>query len=161
GAPALHNIMSNAVISQQIVMNNEADVRGLDLGAVPTGEGVDVHYQSIGQRTLAEGDALALTIGRDKAAYDRIVEWFIPDSRGANGQYLEPGRRGDDEDRAEDTPWDALRFKNPFKFPMTTGPALVVSQGRFNGQRMTKWVNAGEETLLHVTKALSVRTRSV
>jgi hypothetical protein len=162
-APAQHNILSNAAyaISQQVAGNNEPDVRGLHLGAEPTGEGVDLHYQPLGKRTLAEGDTLALTVGRQQATYDRIVEWFIPDSRGPNGQYLEPHQRGDDEDRAQDAPWDALRFKNPFKFPMTTGPALVVAQGRFNGQRMTKWVNAGEETVLHVTKALSVRTRSV
>ena len=56
---------------------------------------------------------------------------------------------------------DAVRFRNPFKFAMTTAPAMITSGGRFNGQRMSYWVNAGEETTLHVTKALSVRTRSV
>ena len=44
---------------------------------------------------------------------------------------------------------------------MTTGPATVVSGGQFNGQRTSYWVNAGEETVLRVGKALSVRTRSV
>jgi hypothetical protein len=44
---------------------------------------------------------------------------------------------------------------------MTTAPATVVSGNRFNGQRLSYWVNPGEETTLHVTKALSVRTRSV
>ena len=56
---------------------------------------------------------------------------------------------------------DALKFKNPLAFPMTTGPATVVSGGQFNGQRTSYWVNAGEETVLRVGKALSVRTRSV
>jgi hypothetical protein len=61
----------------------------------------------------------------------------------------------------EDEPWDALRFKNPLKFPMTTGPATVVADGKFNGQRTSFWVNSGEETVLRVDKALSVRTRSL
>ena len=71
------------------------------------------------------------------------------------------GRGGADPDGQQDAPWDALRFKNPLSFPMTTGPAMVVANGRFNGQRMATWVNAGEETTLRVTKALSVRTRAV
>ena len=36
---------------------------------------------------------------------------------------------------------------------MTTGPAMVVADGRFNGQRTSFWVNAGEETLLRINKA--------
>jgi hypothetical protein len=43
---------------------------------------------------------------------------------------------------------------------MTTGPATVTANGHFNGQRMSYWVNAGEETILRVEKALSVRTRA-
>jgi hypothetical protein len=44
---------------------------------------------------------------------------------------------------------------------MTTGPAMVVANGRFYGERTSYWTNAGEELVVHVTKALSVRTRSV
>ena len=38
---------------------------------------------------------------------------------------------------------------------------MVVSNGQFNGQRMTYWVNTGEKTTLHITKALSLRTHHV
>ena len=48
----------------------------------------------------------------------------------------------------------------PYKFAMTTGPAMVIADGKFNGQRTSYWTNAGEETVLRVDKALSVRTRS-
>jgi hypothetical protein len=44
---------------------------------------------------------------------------------------------------------------------MTTAPAMIVEKGRFNGQRTTTWVNSGEQTTLHITKALSLRTSSV
>lgn len=156
-----HMILSNAaVVRQQArVMDNEP-AAGLDLSATPAGEGVDVHYQSIGPRTLAEGDSLSLTVARGKADYERIVEWLVPDNRDADGNPIRRGR-GEESEDYDDSPWDALRFRNPLPFPMTTAPALVVSGGRFNGQQLSTWANTGEETVLHVTRALSVRTRHV
>jgi hypothetical protein len=147
------------VISQQLAVAPGSPL-GLDLSATPSGEGVDLHYQAIGKRKLAEGESLALTTARGKATYERIVEWLVPDTRDADGAFV-GRRRGEDPDGYEGAAWDALRFKNPLEFPMTTAPAMVVAKGRFNGQRLSTWVNAGEETILHVTKALSVRTRSI
>jgi hypothetical protein len=149
-------LAGNSVLAQQVA--NPVAPGGLDLSATPTGEGVDLHYQSLGKRTLDVGESLSLKVAKGKAAYERIVEWLVPDTRNEHGQYA--GRRGGDDDEESDGAWDALRFKNPLPFPMTTGPAMVVANDRFNGQRASYWVNAGEETTLHVNKALSIRTRS-
>ena len=146
------DVLSNSIVSQNPVAFNYRGAATLAIGATPVGEGVDLHYQSIGKRSLAEGESLALTVAKGKAEYERIVEWLVPDTRNAYGQ---PERRDDAGDV-----WDALKFKNPLAFPMTTGPATVTANGQFNGQRTSFWVNAGEETLLHVEKALSVRTRA-
>ncbi|MCI0702806.1 MAG: DUF4139 domain-containing protein [Planctomycetia bacterium] len=146
--------LSNSIIRQQVSLNVRSP-HDINLGAIPTGEGVDLHYQPIGKRTLAQGETLAITVAKGKADYERIVEWLVPDTRDDRGRY---SGRGESED---DSPWDALKFKNPLPFPMTTGPATVVSNGSFNGQRTSYWVNAGEETVLRVEKALSVRTRAV
>jgi hypothetical protein len=148
-------------VSQQLALNMAAPVP-LGMSALPSGEGVDLHYQSIGKRSLGEGDALALSLASGKASYERIVEWLVPDNRDEDGRPQGHRRqhRGNEDDEY-DAAWDALRFKNPFKFPMTTAPAMVVANGHFNGQRMSYWVNSGEETMLRVTKALSIRTRSV
>jgi hypothetical protein len=150
---------SNSVMTQQVLMNvsTQGGAYNVSLGAIPTGEGVDLHYQPIGKRTLKEGDTLALTVAKGKSEYERIVEWLVPDTRNDYGVNDGRGRGSDDED----APWDALKFKNPLSFPMTTGSALVTANGAFNGQRTTYWVNAGEETVLRVGKALSVRTRSL
>lgn len=145
--------LSNSIVSQQAVsMNNFRNPHTVALGATPVGEGVDLHYQSIGTRTLADGDTLALTVAKGKAEYERIVEWLVPDTRNIYGQ---PDGSG-----GADDVWDALKFKNPLAFPMTTGPATVTANGLFNGQRTSYWVNSGEETVLRVEKALSVRTRA-
>ena len=93
-------------------------------------------------------------MAKGKADYERIVEWLVPDNRNEFGQHVS---REDNDDSA----WDALKFKNPLDFPMTTGPAMVTSGGEFNGQRTSYFVNAGEEMVLRVNKALSVRTRAI
>ena len=155
GADRYADSMSNPTMNQQVMSNSVRFPTMSSLDAIPAGEGVDLHYESIGKRTLADGDALSLTVAKSSAKYERIVEWLVPDSRDTWGRAVE---RGAGED---DSPWDALRFKNPLKYPMTTGPAMVVADGKFNGQRTSYWTNAGEETVLRVDKALSVRTRSL
>jgi hypothetical protein len=87
------------------------------------------------------------------------VEWIIPDTRRPNGRSIEEHERERDPQRYDDSAWDAVQFRNPFDFPMTTGPAMVVDGDRFNGQRMSYWSNPGEQAVLHITKALSLRTR--
>jgi hypothetical protein len=148
------DVAMNAAITQQAVGNVRGGVP-VALGAIPAGEGVDLHYQPIGKRSLAEGDTLALSVARGKADYERIVEWLVADARDEYGRYEGRGRVESDD------AWDALRFKNPLPFPMTTGPATVTANGQFNGQRMSYWVNSGEETILRIEKALSVRTRAM
>jgi hypothetical protein len=152
------DVFSNsAVIQQQAIYNNPVAPVFPGMTATPAGEGVDLHYQSIGKRTLAEGDCLSLTVAKGKSSYERIVEWLVPDSRDEWGRNVEGRSRGEEDDSA----WDALKFKNPLSFPMTTGPAMVTAGGKFNGQRTSYWANTGEETVLRVNKALSIRTNSL
>jgi len=153
GAPITSN-----VARQQIAINEPGTDSGIDFSAIPAGEGVDLHYLSIGRRSLAEGDSLMVPTASAKAPYERIVEWIVPDTRNASGRYIQEYERQQEPDRYQDSAWDAVRFKNPLPFPMTTAPAMIVSNGRFNGQRSTSWVNTGEKTTLHITKALSLRT---
>lgn len=146
------------VVTQQAVMMNAPGVGGdLDLSAVPGGDQVDLHYQSVGRLTMSEGDSIMLQVAGADAAYDRIIEWIVPDARDAYGReidrYQQPNGRTDD-----DVAWDAVRFRNPFGFPMTTAPAMVVSGGRFNGQRISTWADRGEQACVRVNKALSLRT---
>src|SRR5439155_12107363 len=155
-----HAVMGNAVMSQQVQPFEGYGAGGPSINILPGHEGVDLYYHALGKRALARGDSLALTTRKEEADYERVVEWLIADHRDAYGTPVDrPGTDPESGDAA-DLPWDALRFKNPFPFPLTTGPALVQTHGRFSGQRMMGWVNADEETTLRVTKALSLRTRS-
>lgn len=115
--------------------------------------GDDLHFESIGKRSLATGDSLSLEVASARSGYERVVEWVVPDPRDGQGRYLGVGPVPRDEDQ----PWDALQFRNPFKFPMTTAPAMVTEGGRFRGQSLSQWVNPGQTTCLRITKALSIR----
>lgn len=156
-----HVILGNSAIVQQAAGINYGE-QGPQVNTLPGHEGVDLYYHPIGKRSLARGDALGLTTRKGEAEYERIIEWQIADLRDPYGNPVHRQPVEDsDSGEATDVPWDALRFKNPFPFPMTTAPALVVANGKFSGQRLTRWVNAGEETTLRVTKALSLRTQAV
>lgn len=148
------------VVAQQAIAYNAVSPSGLDMSATPIGEGPDIHYQSVGVQTMSEGDSIMLSVATAKASYDRIVEWIVPDTRRADGRPIQEHERRQDPDRYQDSVWDALRFKNPLPFPMTTGAAMITGKGKFLGERTSFWVNKGEETTLHITKALSVRSRS-
>jgi hypothetical protein len=159
-----HASMRNAVRQQEVAYNDAGDA-GLDLSAQPAGEGVDLYYHSIGKRSMKEGEALALDVATGQGAYERIIEWRVPDTRDEWGRPYDQNnyeyQRQQHPERFDDSVWDAVRFKNPLGFPMTTAAATIVAKGHFNGQGMTNFVNSGEQTTLRVNKALSVRTRSI
>jgi hypothetical protein len=157
----VQNILSNVATQQAVAAPLAVSLTDLGAAALPTGGGPDIHYHGIGRRSLAEGDSLALTVAHGQAGYERIVEWLVPDTRTASGQYVREYERERNPDKYRDAAWDALLFGNPLDFPMTTAPAMVVAGGRFLGQRTSFWANAGEQTTIHITKALSIRTRSV
>lgn len=151
------------VVTQQraVAHNRAAPDAPLDLSALASGQGPDIHYQPIGTRSLKEGDTLALEVARGQARYERLVEWIVPDTRTANGRHIPRHERERNPQAYRDAAWDAIRFENPLPFPMTTGPAMIVGDAAFHGQRTSYWVNRGERATLHITKALSIRTRSV
>lgn len=144
-------------ISGQMISYNSAP-RGR-LAPLPDIEEVgigsdDVHYESIGARSMKAGDSLSLDVAAGEADYERVVEWTVKDLRDDYGRY-------ERNKIAAEEAWDAVRFKNPFKFPMTTAPAMVVEKGKFRGQSLSEWVNPGQETCLRVTKALSIHTEAI
>jgi hypothetical protein len=148
-----------AMVQQQVV-SNRAPTASADSPVIPADESIDIHYQPIGRQSLAEGDALSLSIAAGKAEYERIVEWTVPDNRDANGRCFDQYQREQFPEKFEDAAWDAVKFKNPLTFAMTTAPAMFMRDGKFLGQTTSTWVNAAESTTLRITKALSIRTSS-
>ena len=151
--------LSNAM-SQQVVYSNSGSSNA-SIPLTPVAEegnsSDDMHYENIGNRSLKAGDSLSLDIAAMQTPYERVVEWAVPDPRDANGRYQ---RNNGSERIPDEGPWDAVKFSNPFKFPMTTGSAIIVEAGKFRGQSQSEWVNPGQGTCLRITRALSVRTEA-
>ena len=148
------NIISNAIVSQSVGPTRRAESTPPPGPADEPGRASDdLHFRSIGRRSLHPGDTLSLDLARAEAAFERIVDWTIPDRRNARGQYNRDPQSGGD-----DGPWDAVRFQNPFDFPMTTAAAVVIDKGAFRGQSETYWTNPGQPASIRITRALSVRT---
>ncbi len=158
--PASASILSNSGIAQQISVVAPGNTGGRALGPADQGESVDLHYQSVGRHSLAPGESIALDVATAKADYERVVEWNIADTRAPNGRHIEAYQRQQNPDKFDESAWDAIIFANPFDFPMTTAPAMLVHDGKFQGQQTSTWTNPGDQTSVRVTKALSVSARS-
>jgi hypothetical protein len=130
-------------------------------GLPAASDDVDVHYNSIGKHTLDLGDAMSMQVASGQSTYERVVEWTVPDLRDANGQVAPMPDAGPDVPSPSDMAWDAVQFKNPLPFAMTSAPAMIVDNGKFAGQQMSLWVNIGEQTTLRITRALSLGTHAV
>jgi hypothetical protein len=152
---------SGSVVTQQAFVNgNNSQGFGPNEGGAAAdlkeenAGGVDMHYESIGRRTLAAGDSLAVDVGDADCAYERVIEWVIADKHDAGGRYRERNERKEDEDQ----PWDGIRFANPFRFPMTTGAAITTEGGDFRSQGTSYWMNPGQHATLRTSKALTLKT---
>ncbi len=155
----------NGMISQQssVYSNSARFVEAAPAVAPNIGDTIDLNYHSIGKRNLRKGASISLTTAQASTEYERIVDWIIPDTRDEWGNPSNRNRAVDPNtgDPLQDDVWDALKFKNPLPFPMTTAPATVTTAGNFSGQRQVLWTNKGEESTLRINKALSIRARHV
>jgi hypothetical protein len=142
---------------QQVVYGGGGGQEGGGAGLeAPAGEPVDLHFQDAGALSLALGDSLLLPVASGQAAFEAIVSWEIADAR---DEYGRPRRnREEPEGEQREHAWDAVRFRNPLPFPMTTAPAVILTAQGFAGQRTATWTAPGEQATLHITKSLNVRT---
>jgi hypothetical protein len=144
GAAAQMTATSNV---SQLFSNSVDGLSEAPLPLIAVDEGADIYYHPAGKQSLRPGESLMLTTATASADYERVVEWRVNRTvRASVGAGL-----------AQDDLWDAVRFRNPLPFPMTTGPAMVESNGRFLGSKTIFWAGPGDETVAYISKALSVR----
>ena len=126
-----------------------------DIAATPV-EGPDIHYNSIGKRTLEVGDSLVLTTGRGQTTYERVQTCDL--STSALGQLLQLRTNASGSSIRVDDPdvFEVIKFLNPLPFPMTTAPVAVTDSLRFLGQSKTNWVNPNQPASVNITKVMNV-----
>lgn len=156
-APMVQKIMMN---SARFGGSAESDDMMMPPGTSESAESADLNFYSLGKVSIKAGDSMYFSLGSKDAEYEKIVEWTIPDRRDPYGGNIQRNYGDGKQESPFGTPWDAIRFKNPFTFPMTTAPADIHENGRFLGQTMTEWVNPGAENTLKITKALSITVKA-
>ena len=163
----LNGRTANMAFTNSMITQNSAYGMGMsgNSGSAPViapnvGDTLDLYYHSIGKQDMKKGGSLAVSTGKAKVAYQRVVEWNIPDTRDEWGT-PNNNRRVDPTtgEQLQDDVWDSLKFRNSLPFPMTSAAALVTTSGRFSGQGQILWTNRNEEATCRVNKALSIRAR--
>jgi hypothetical protein len=149
-------------LQQQVLSNagsftpQAAVPEGPEEETVPT---EDLHFHSIGKRTIEEGGGLLAETASAQAKYERIVTWEIPDYRVEDYWWGWDQRREMEFWRGvQNNAWDAVRFENPLKFPLSGGTATMQEKGAFRGQSQISWTAPGQRATVNVNKALSVTT---
>lgn len=148
--------MRNGVMSQSVMMNyappSDAGISPAAYAVTENGAGADVHRRPIGKLSLAKGSTCTVPLGTAESEIKRIVDWDVVDTRDEYGR-----TRRNENEKEGPILWDAVRFTNPFTFPMTTAPIEVTEAGQILGQAKSTWTNPGDTTLVRITKALSVK----
>ncbi len=116
-----------------------------------SGSGTDLYFKNIGNLTLEKDQTISKQLEFSNASYEKVVEWSIPrnDIRTYNSNASDENRSGEI--------WDCVKFANPFTFPLTTAPVTFVQNDRFIAEGMSDFVNPQAQTVLKVTKALSLK----
>lgn len=124
--------MTNASCEMKCVAVESPSADGYR-SAADEGAGDDVHYRSLGKVSLKCRESLSVPLGAEKTDVKRLVEWTTAGL------------------------WDAVKFRNPFKFPMAAGKIEIVEDGRVLGMPKCEWTNAGDETFVKIAEANSVK----
>ena len=121
---------------------------------VAAGEGPDIHYNSLGRRTLEIGDTLSLPLGKGEAEYRRVLECDLTLQILGHHDRQRTDRLTALSDITGEV-FDVLKFQNPLSWPMTTAPAMVTEQSRFLGQSQSGWVNPQQIASVKITKVMN------
>lgn len=152
GAPMMQQAMSMSNVAPRSM-----DMSGSSYAApdIPSGD-YDIHYLPAGRQSLQLNESLVLPLADEKIAYERVVEWNVVDNMDTYGNYLPPGSGPDGIDLQQDV-WDAVKFDNPFAFPMTTASISMYQNNAFLGQSQALWTAPGQEVFTRITKAMNVK----
>ena len=146
-------------------------------------DGLDIHFQPLpGLCSIKKGERTLYTLAKAQTPYRNVARWNILDVREPSGRAVERVAGTISELNAQDErygqttsgeeifgsstlyrqPYDVVSFVNPFDEPLTTGPAAIYNgDDKFIAQNSIFWTNPKEETQLQITKALSIRVKSI
>ena len=115
----------------------------------------DIQYYSAGKLSMGKEDVLQLPIASKTADFEYVTTWTAP----LEPRYTYEGIRISSSSKASDqetTPWNCIRFRNPFDFALTTAPYEIEHNGQVLGQSTGSWFGSGDLATVQITKSMSV-----
>lgn len=143
-----------AQMTMNMARSMDFDGGGSSSPDIPTDD-YDIHYLPAGRHSLKLNASLVLPLGDEALTYERVVQWHIPDNADIYGTLREPIPKPDES--IQDDVWDAVKFDNPFTFPMTTAAIAMYQNNAFLGQAQALWSAPGQEVFTRITKAMNIK----
>ncbi len=156
---------SNAIMSQ--MAGARADVAGpgieqpMEPGAEALGPQEDLFLYKVEHLSLKKGERMIVPVIEVEATYTDAYTWNIPFSpppellRHINDQQREQMMMLARGARVR----HVLRIKNESEVPLTTGPALILKDGRVLAQSMIRYTSVGNEVDVDVTVATDIHAK--
>ncbi|MDD6338121.1 MAG: hypothetical protein PUC15_07040 [Lentisphaeria bacterium] len=162
GSPRSRGVTGQGGVMSQSVMTNYrsddfdyVDAAGNQPSLWSTSGMDDIQYYSAGKLSMGKEDVLQLPIASKTADFEYVTTWTAP----LEPRYTYEGVRISSSARASDqetTPWNCIRFRNPFDFALTTAPYEIEHNGQVLGQSTGSWFGSGDLATVQITKSMSV-----
>ena len=162
GSPRSRGVTGQGGVMSQSVMSNYrpddfdyVDAAGNQPSLWSTSGMDDIQYYSAGKLSMGKEDVLQLPIASKTADFEYVTTWTAP----LEPRYTYEGVRISSSARASDqetTPWNCIRFRNPFDFALTTAPYEIEHNGQVLGQSTGSWFGSGDLATVQITKSMSV-----
>lgn len=159
GRQNLSNLMSNAIMTQAAGYVQTADAGGDAEPTVVGGAGAeDLFVFTIRDITLKKGERLALPIATYALGYRDVYRLDVPFAPPMEVRQNLQSERVLELARQLAAPKarHVLRLQNGEEAPLTTAPALVLSQGRVLAQGRMSYTPKGRESDLEINVAIDV-----
>jgi len=158
---------SNAIMSQTAGFDAYSAAVG-ERGGAPAGAGAetigpqeDLFLYKVEHLSLKKGERMAVPVITIAATYTDVYTWQVPFSpppellSNLGSQEREQLMLTTRGARVR----HALRLKNESEVPFTTGPALIVKDGRVLAQAMIRYTSVGNEVDVDVTVATDIHSK--
>jgi hypothetical protein len=123
------------------------------LTAMEGSEAQDLFYYSTKELTLRRGERAVVEVFRARVPYRHVYTWDIGPTGGGNAR-----QHGSSPTKLNrNHVWHQVVLTNMTRLPWTTGPAMLMQDGRALGQDLMTFTPKGREVMVPVTQAVSLR----
>lgn len=153
--------LSNVIATQMVVDSDDApEPSPSEVGGSLTERREDLFIFTLKDITLKKGERMSVTVSEFTLKYSDVYTLEIPFTPPAEfTSSYSGGLRRDDTARLLANPKfvHKIRFVNSTKEPITTAPALIVSNSKLLGESLISYTPSGGTNDLEITKAVEIQ----